>query len=160
MANVIYAPTPYKLNNNLSVFLAGSIEMGNAENWQDTVIDALKEYNYIDILNPRRTDWDSSWDQSIDNPQFKEQVNWELDRLEDADYIFMYFQPKTISPISLLELGMFAAHKTMIVVCPEGYFRKGNVDIVCDRARIDYVCTDLESGISLLKNVMGVNENE
>ena len=155
MANVIYAPTPYKINNNMSIFLAGSIEMGIAENWQDKIINELKSYDCT-ILNPRRPDWDSSWEQSIDNPQFNEQVNWELDRLEDADCIFMYLQPGTISPISLLELGMFAPSKTMIVVCPDGYFRKGNVDIVCDRHNL-YRFSDLESGITALKEFIGVN---
>lgn len=157
MANVIYAPTPYKINANVSIFLAGSIEMGAAENWQNKVIDSFKDIDYVDFLNPRRIDWDFSWEQSIDNPQFNEQVNWELDRLIDADYIFMYLQPGTISPISLLEFGMFATHKTMIVVCPDGYFRKGNVDIVCRRARIEHLYTDLESGIESIKEIIGIN---
>ena len=39
-----------------TIFLAGSIEMGVAENWQET----------------------------IDNPQFKEQVVWELNALDKA----------------------------------------------------------------------------
>jgi hypothetical protein len=34
--------------------------------------------NQILVLNPRREDWDSSWIQSIDNPQFREQVEWEI----------------------------------------------------------------------------------
>lgn len=154
MANVIYAPQPYNINSNISIFLAGSIEMGAADNWQDKVISKFSDIEYIDFLNPRRTDWDSSWLQSIVNPYFNEQVNWELDKLELADYIFMYLQPGTISPISLLELGMFVQDKTMIVVCPEGFYRKGNVDIVCDRARVEYLYTDLESGITALKDII------
>ena len=127
---VFYPPKRYT-GFNKSVFLAGSIEMGTAEDWQTKVINALSDIEDLDILNPRRNDWDSSWEQKITNPQFYEQVNWELDCLEGSDIIFMYFSPGTQSPISLLELGLFAPD--MIVCCPEGFWRKGNVDIVCER---------------------------
>jgi hypothetical protein len=43
----------------------------------------------------------------------------------------MYFDPNTLSPISLLELGLHAKSGKLIVCCPEGFYRKGNVDIVC-----------------------------
>jgi len=102
--------------------------MGEAENWQERI--AL-ELSAATILNPRRDDWDSGWVQSIDNPQFREQVDWELTAQEDADLILMYFDPTTKSPITLLELGLYGRHSMMIVHCPEGYWRKGNVDIVC-----------------------------
>jgi hypothetical protein len=44
----------------------------------------------------------------------------------------MYFDPNTKSPISLLELGLFASSKKLIVCCPDGFWRKGNVRIVCE----------------------------
>lgn len=47
-----------------------------------------------------------------------------------ADLIVMYFDPNTKAPITLLELGLFH-QKNLLVLCPEGYWRKGNVDIVC-----------------------------
>ena len=130
--NLVYAPTypNPELNPKASIFLAGSIEMGKADDWQSYVADQLSGYN-ITIYNPRRLDWDSSWEQKIDNPQFNEQVNWELEQLEKATYAIFYFQPGTYSPVSLLEYGLFK-HKAY-VVCPEGYWRKGNVDIVADR---------------------------
>ena len=114
------------------LFLAGSIEMGKAEDWQQKVTRLLADQDVI-ILNPRRDDWDSSWVQKKDNKQFNEQVTWELDSQETADLILMYFDPKTQSPITLLELGLFIKEKHIIICCPEGYFRKGNVDIVCER---------------------------
>lgn len=119
---------------NKSIFLAGSIEMGSAENWQETVQNALVELP-VTIYNPRRDNWDSKWEQSINNPEFNYQVNWELDKISEASLIFMYLAPGTKSPISLLELGS-CYHKNIIVCCPEGYWRKGNVDIFCDRNQI------------------------
>ena len=130
--------SPNKLSdrnyNKPSIFLAGSIEMGNAENWQEELTKYFeKDFN---IFNPRRDDWDSSWIQSIDNPQFYEQVNWELNGLDKSDLIIMYFDPNTKSPISLLELGLYATSKKLHVICPEGFWRKGNVDIICKKYNI------------------------
>lgn len=133
---ILYKP-PQKLPQPLqqpSIFLAGSIEQGTAEDWQTKTEKAFKDEDCT-ILNPRREEWDSSWVQSINNPQFNEQVTWELDAQERANFILMYFDPKTKSPITLLELGLFAmtAGGELIVCCPEGFWRKGNVDIVCRR---------------------------
>ena len=36
----------------------------------------------------------------------------------------------------MLELGLFANSGKLIVCCPDGFWRKGNVDIVCERYRI------------------------
>ena len=93
------------------------------------------------IYNPRRDDWDPTWVQSADNPQFREQVEWELDGLELANMIVLYLAPGTMSPISLLELGIYAANgtKKLVVCCPEGFQRKGNVDIICERYFVQQV---------------------
>lgn len=113
------------------IFLAGSIEMGKAVDWQKDVIQKLSHTNHT-FLNPRRRDWDSSWEQKITNPQFKEQVLWELEGLESADIIIMNFIGGTISPVSLIELGLHMRSKKLHVVCPEEYWKKGNVDITCE----------------------------
>jgi hypothetical protein len=112
--------------------------MGTAIDWQNRVITLLSGSPWT-ILNPRRDDWDSSWKQSMHDPQFCEQVNWELEAMELADVILMYFAPGTKSPISLLELGLFAKSGKMVVVCPDGFWRKGNVDIVCSRYHVEQV---------------------
>lgn len=130
--NVIEAPADYIAGYEENVlFLAGSIEMGAAEDWQAVAIEKLLAYPGI-ILNPRRADWDSSWKQEIGDPKFREQVEWELGALEAAGVIGVYLSPGTKSPISLLELGLFH-RKNMVVCCPQGFWRKGNVDIVCER---------------------------
>ena len=147
---VIYPPEIYiKSPGKLSIFLAGSIEMGLAEEWQNKVIEALSKFD-IDILNPRRVDWDSSWEQSIDNKPFLEQVTWELDNLEQADLILFYFAENTKSPVSLLELGRFSTTGKVICCCPAGFWRKGNVDIVCERYHSP-VYEDLDDLIDMLE---------
>lgn len=44
--------------------------------------------------------------QEASNPQFRQQVEWELNALSVADLIVFYFDPATRSPITLLELGL------------------------------------------------------
>jgi hypothetical protein len=148
---VIKPPTPLDTISQIEpvIFLAGSIEMGTARDWQQEITDALVD-TAITILNPRRDDWDWTWKQSIDNPVFYEQVNWELDALERADIIFFNFEPTAKSPISLLELGLFAPCRKAIVHCPEGFWRKGNVDIVCERYELDHV-SSIDEGVELIK---------
>jgi hypothetical protein len=141
MATVLKPPAPLPPTlSQPSVFLAGSIEMGRAALWQDEVAAALRD-EPLTILNPRRDDWDASWEQSSANPQFVAQVTWELDAQERAGLlaqlarsaIAMYFAPETYAPITLLELGLFAASGRLLVCCPPGYWRKGNIDVVCAR---------------------------
>lgn len=137
----IQAPNKVVLDTEyVNVFLAGSIEMGVAEKWQEKVIAALSD-RPIRFLNPRREDWDSSWKQDIEDEKFVEQVMWELESLEMAHIIIMYFDPNTKSPISLLELGLHAKEQKLIVLCPEGFWRKGNVDVVCEYYGINQVDT-------------------
>jgi hypothetical protein len=131
----IKAPHDYSgYRDKHSVFLAGSIEMGTAEDWQEKTVRALSDKDIL-VLNPRRAEWDSSLEQRMDNPLFREQVEWELSALEYADLILMYFVPETKSPITLLELGYHAAAapEKLVVCCPSGFWRKGNVDILCAR---------------------------
>lgn len=131
--NHIMAPGHWT-HDQQTIFLAGSIEMGLAEPWQGRVVEMLKD-RPITILNPRRTDWDNSWKQSEDDPQFSEQVKWELHGITEADVVLFYFDPRTHSPITLMELGYIIGWvrfgKRILVCCPEGFFRKGNVDIIC-----------------------------
>ena len=50
----IRPPAPLDLDpGKSSVFLAGSIEMGSAVEWQAQVTDALRDLDII-VLNPRR----------------------------------------------------------------------------------------------------------
>lgn len=121
---------PYT-ETGLGIFLAGSIEQGTAVDWQAELIRHLSKHDRIAVFNPRRPNWDPSWEQSIDNPQFVEQVEWELNHLDESFLVFMYFAPGTVSPITLLEFGIYVPQlgDRLVVVCPEGYWRKGNVDV-------------------------------
>jgi hypothetical protein len=119
-----------------TVFLAGSIDEGRAEKWQDEAITALSHLP-VTILNPRRDNWNADLRQDIDEPVFTAQVDWELDGIEAADFVLFHFSPAGPAPITLLELGKATAlRKRIAVSCPEGYWRRGNVQVVCRRAGV------------------------
>lgn len=143
---------PSFVNTQLAtVFLAGSIEMGAAENWQERAARLLEGTSWT-LLNPRRDDWDNSWKQDIGDEKFNEQVSWELQGLEECEWAIVYFDPNTKAPITLLELGLLSQLKPehTIVICPEGFYRKGNVDIVVERFGMRHADT-LEAACEFLK---------
>lgn len=146
----------FPIKERLSIFLAGSIEQDKAQQWQQQVIGQLSHLR-VAIFNPRRHAWNASLEQSTANRDFVDQVNWELDRISSTDVVFFYFQPGTQSPISLAELGLVlgrnqqAKLQEVFVVCPNGFWRKGNVDIMaqCGDFRLYEKLSDGISALSL-----------
>lgn len=143
-------------DERISIMLGGTIEMGNSDDWQTDIYnrlckvdDTLGFFDNLDVLNPRRDSWDSSWTQKQSNPQFNEQVNWELDSIEDSDIIFFNILPDSKSPITLMEIGLCKNKSSVIVCCPEGFYRKGNVDIICSRYGMQQY-TDIDSAFGAL----------
>jgi hypothetical protein len=151
MAKAIEIKAPDKIeipDGYKSVFLAGSIEMDKADQWQKKIVSACSDSKVV-FLNPRRDDWDNSWKQTIDDVNFFSQVTWELNGLDLCDLIIMYIDPKTKSPITLLELGLHADSGKIVLYCPDGFYRKGNVDIVCEKYNVKQV----ESFDDLIKTI-------
>jgi hypothetical protein len=155
MARVLKPPAPLELApGERSVFLAGSIEMGAAGPWQAAVERALSD-DPVTVLNPRRDEWDATWEQSIRHPAFRGQVEWELDAQEAATVIAMYFDPGTKAPVTLLELGLFARTGKVVVSCPPGFWRRGNVEVICARFGLPLV-ESLDDLVPLVRNRLGV----
>lgn len=127
-----------------SLFLAGSIEEGKAPKWQDKAIDFLEKENII-ILNPRRDNWSDLSDKAM-----IEQIKWEHDALQIADYRLFNFCPDTISPITLMELGwMLPWGKENIIVCPKDYKRYMNVKVFTDKYHTT-IYSSLDEGLRRL----------
>ena len=64
--------------------------------------------------------------------------------MDDLVYVEAYPEPDTKAPITLLELGLFAGSGKLIVCCPAGFWRKGNVEVVCRRFGVPMVA-DLDA---------------
>jgi len=121
-----------------TVFLAGSIDNGAAADWQAQITDELQDLS-VTLFNPRRDDWDPTWEQDIADPRFKGQVEWEMDHLNRAGLRVYYFAPGSRSPITLLELGLHAERgRQNIVCCPYGFWRRGNVQVICEHFDIPF----------------------
>lgn len=142
-------------SDSVKIFLAGSIDMGSSEDWQTEIYNRLvtieaDTVSNIEVYNPRRDSWDSTWTQEQSNSEFNYQVNWELNNIEDSDIVFFNILPDSKSPITLMELGLCAgSEKKAIVCCPDGFYRKGNVDVVCTRYNIQQY-TDMDSAFGAL----------
>lgn len=68
-----------------------------------------------------------------------------MDQMNKADFIALYFG-ESKSPISLLELGMHAASasamgKKVTVCCKDSFWKRGNVQMVCERYKLKLVDT-------------------
>lgn len=137
-----------------SVFLAGTIDMGDSYDWQQDVFDSMViPYSGEDfiVLNPRRDDWDSSVEQKITDPTFYQQVTWEQDALRAVDLIAFNFLPESQSVVTMLELGQAVEKQwwddtapEVIVCCPDGFWRQGNVHKLCEDYEIP-MFTDYEN---------------
>ena len=149
-SQTVTSPQPLPANDSRpKVFLAGSIEMGKAGDWQQQVQQALADEGVL-MLNPRRADWNPAWRAEADEPEFRRQVEWELAALEQADLVLMYFTPGTQSPITLLEFGLYARSGRLLVAAPQGFWRKGNLDITGDRYGVPRY-DDLDALIAAVK---------
>lgn len=122
------------------MFLAGAIDQDRAERWQDVVIDNCRDLPGT-ILNPRRANWDPTWNQSLDNPHFAGQVAWELDGLEQADVIICWLPATAQARISLMEIGLHARHGRLLIGCAIGFHSRGNVLAVGQRFGVPVVDT-------------------
>jgi hypothetical protein len=130
----------------LRVFFGGTIDDGKSKNWQNELIGELNSCDTVHpiiVYNPRRDDWPSSNDHS----EIDKQINWELSHLEDADIIVMNILGDSKSPISLMEIGLFAKAHKLIVFCPKDFYRFDNVRVVCERYNVPLYQTNEISSI-------------
>lgn len=132
----------------LRVFFGGTIDNGKSINWQNELIGELNQEDTVHpiiVYNPRRDNWPSSNDHS----EIDKQIKWELSHLEDADIIVMNILGDSKSPISLMEIGLFAKAHKLIVFCEPNFYRFDNVRVVCERYNVPLYQTN---EISSIKN--------
>ena len=111
------------------VFLAGTIDMGRSSDWQAALVARFRDSiggRWL-FFNPRRREFHAS------PAEMEYQVAWELAHLEAADLIVMNLLGDSRSPISLLEMGLYARSGKLFVACSPDYYRYDNVRITCRR---------------------------
>ena len=154
----------FKDENAIKIFLAGTIDNGQSDDWQYKLISYLcvyKDDGWNDlnedlslgdliIYSPRRKNWNiTATTEEIEN-----QIRWEQDHLDAADIIVMYLVDNSKSSISLLELGLYGPQGKMIVFCTDKFYRFNNVKLTCRKYGIDLIesnnLKEVEDKISLL----------
>ena len=147
--NRVFMP-PYDYDNSsyticgvfpLNLFLGGTIDNGNSLDWQKALTDELNSCDTVHpimIYNPRREEWPAA----EAHDEIDKQINWELYHLERADLIVMNILPKSKSPISLMEIGLFAKEHKLMVFCNENFYRFDNVRVVCERYNVPLYTTN------------------
>lgn len=155
----------------IKIFLAGTIDNGDSENWQDKLISKLQWYqlnpdseedpgfdyalganegNDIVIFNPRR----ENWNPNSTNEDLINQIKWEQDHLDKADLIIMYLADNSKSPISLLELGLYGPGGKMIVFCTENFYRSTNIKLTCQKYLIPLIqSTDVNNIVKEIEKI-------
>jgi hypothetical protein len=126
---VVRAPEPLPpALGDRSVFLAGSI----GGDYRDRAIDSLRDTPAI-VLDPRRDDWDATWIERDADPRFRAQTEWEIEARDRASLVAFHFAPETVASVSLIELGLSAPHRNVLVCCPTGFWCEALVAAVCER---------------------------
>jgi len=117
------------------VFLAGTIDNGDSEDWQATIAGLITRPN-VKIFNPRRSGWNSD----ASSMDVSQQIIWEQKYMNKATDVFFNILPKSTSMITLLELGQMCERKRVasrdqqkqcVVCCPREYMRFDNVFTMC-----------------------------
>jgi len=145
-------------NCPVKIFLAGTIDNGDSQDWQSELIDIITNTELkrrISIYNPRREDWPSSDSHS----EIDRQIDWELSHLEKADMIVMNILADSKSPVSLMELGLFARGGRLVVFCPKTFYRYDNIRKVCQRYGVQLFNTnDISFIAEKVCNYVGIDK--
>jgi len=154
---ILVAPNRLEDYSNIGItfFLAGTIENGESIDWQSELEKYADEIG-VSVFNPRR----KKWNKAADSKEIEAQIDWELEHLEKADYIIMNILGDTKSPISLLEMGLFARSGKLIVFCPKSFYRYDNVRVTCERYGVRlYSVEDFKNNLDEIKLLMLEKKN-
>ncbi|KAF5318280.1 hypothetical protein D9758_018591 [Tetrapyrgos nigripes] len=102
--------------------------MGKAEDWQTKLTNALStrlssssssQPQHLTILNPRRQSWDSPGSRHL-QPEFRTQVEWELDAQDNADVIAMFFPSRDDCAYKSFRVGVVCGEWEDVFVVRRG----------------------------------------
>lgn len=139
-----------------SIFLAGTTEFAA---WRRTFLDALgvlhragetpPPHPSATVYDPFQPNWTGDWREDLGDACFRAQAEWELEKQEQAAVVVVFFDERAKSPVSLLELGLCARSGKAVVGCQRGYWKRGNVQAVCQRYGVP-MADDLDGLVKLV----------
>lgn len=153
---VVAVPSLYVPVSGPKIFLAGSIDKvkGKKKNWREQItnyihdswFDSEDNTDHITIYSPRRED--DKWDADME----VEQAAWDMAMLTTADYIILHLTGDTVSPVSLLELGIFMNSPKMYVSADSSYKRKRIVELYMANFCDNKIDGSLVDSVTEIKN--------
>jgi hypothetical protein len=148
---IITAPSAEKPWFRTRCFLAGGIT--DCPEWQDELLTLLDGETGLTIYNPRQANFD------VRNPDAADaQIEWEHDRLCEANLVSFWFPSETLCPITLYELGKLTERGTPLVVgCHPNYKRLTDVvkQTELDRPEVKVVFTLREVAVGIVEYAVG-----
>lgn len=143
----------------VTVFLAGTIEMGAGVRWHAEAAERI--YRTLQgkaggaLMMPELAFYNPRRDDGFAPGMEDRQIRWEQERLREADYVFMYLQADTKSPVSLLEFGQFIASGRLYVACDPSFYRWRNLKVTAgfDHAA-DHVVDSVDECIEKVTDAM------
>ena len=134
---------PINKRNQRSIFLAGSMDHKQEGSWRDEI---SAEFGTYPIFDPTNTKHDQ-----LNPEEMKRHIDWELDALQLSDMILLNFLPNALSPISLVELGLYVNSKKLIVICPKEFYKSSYVHTLCEKYNTP-IFNNIKEAKTLLKN--------
>lgn len=124
----IEAPNYEEIQNKESVFLGGGIT--GCFHWQNEVVDSLKEFDHLTVINPRRSGFEE-FKSTAHFAESKKQIEWEFKYLRLAKQVVFWFSYETVQPIALFELGatLERGNQELYVGIDENYIRKFDLEV-------------------------------
>lgn len=134
---------PLKDQDKKYYFLAGSINYHLSGNWRGKVTNEME--HLVHFFDPTRIEHNE-----FSDFQMKEHIEWELNALNLSDKIILNFLPDAKSPISLVELGLYMKSSKLVVVCPDQFYQKRYVKVICEKYNTPFFNT-IDKAIQYLK---------
>lgn len=63
--------------------------------------------------------------------------------MENADVIAVFLGKAAKAPIGMMEMGLWARDRKVVVCVQKGFWKEGNVRIVCERYGL-HICEEVE----------------
>jgi len=121
-----------KCHDSVKVFLAGSM---NTE-WRQKLMNdwsSLTRNNNVGsvvFVDPTRRDWDSNWTTKYNDAQFYQQTKWELSTMRQCDWVIVYLNKDSKSPVSMVETVLNMDR--VLLVRDDEFWQAGYIDILCE----------------------------
>lgn len=151
---VVAVPSLYVPVSGPKIFLAGSIDHKKGKNWREEISDYIQESwfdsedntDHITIYSPRRAD--DVWKPDME----VEQAAWDMSMLDMSDYIILHLTGDTVSPVSLLELGIYMKSPNLYLSVDSSYTRKHIVELYVANYGKNKICKSLVDSVSIIRN--------